>query len=180
MILIVDMNDRKYPLSPLEFVQPISYITSETEVSHIAHYTEVNPEIASSYEKIILSGNCLKDGEFRTRVNDFQWIKKCERPVLGICAGMQALGLVFGSSLMRCEEIGMTNIRTIAHNPLFSSTFVAYELHAHAVNPSEYLEPLALSENCIQAVKHYEKEIYGVLFHPEVRNRDIIERFLFL
>jgi GMP synthase (glutamine-hydrolysing) len=178
MILIVDMNDKRYPLAALEFVQPISRITSKMEISHIAHYTEVNLEIAVAYEKIILSGNSLKDGGFRAHVKDFQWMEKYERPILGICAGMQAMGLVFGSPLMRCEEIGMTNIRTVTRNPLFSSAFAAYELHTYAVNPSEFFEPLALSESCIQAVKYKEKDIYGVLFHPEVRNREIIENFL--
>jgi GMP synthase (glutamine-hydrolysing) len=178
MILIVDMNDKRYSLASLEFVQPIFYITSKIEISHISHYSEMNLEIAIAYEKIILSGNGLKDGGFRTHLKDFQWMEKYERPILGICAGMQAIGLVFGSSLAKCEEFGMRDIKTIKKNPLFYSTFTAYELHTYAVNPSEYFEPLALSENCIQAMKHKERDIYGVLFHPEVRNREIIEKFL--
>jgi GMP synthase-like glutamine amidotransferase len=30
----------------------------------------------------------------------------------------------------------------------------------------------------VQAIKHKQKDIFGVLFHPEVRNREIIERFV--
>ena len=30
----------------------------------------------------------------------------------------------------------------------------------------------------IQAVKHVGKEIYGVLFHPEVRNKEMILEFV--
>jgi GMP synthase (glutamine-hydrolysing) len=178
MILIVDMNDKRYPLATLEFVQPIFYITSKIEISHIAHYSEMNLEIAIAYKRIILSGNGLKDGGFKTHWKEFQWMDEYERPILGICAGMQAIGSVFGSSLAKCEEFGMADIRTIKNNPLFSSTFAAYELHTYAVNPSDYFEVLALSENCIQAMKHKERDIYGVLFHPEVRNAEIIEKFL--
>ena len=37
---------------------------------------------------------------------------------------------------------------------------------------------LAESSKCIQAVKHKEKNIYGVLFHPEVRNQEILKKFI--
>ena len=37
---------------------------------------------------------------------------------------------------------------------------------------------LATSENSIQAVKHVGKEIYGISFHPEVRNETVISNFL--
>jgi GMP synthase (glutamine-hydrolysing) len=30
----------------------------------------------------------------------------------------------------------------------------------------------------VQAVKHKERPIYGVLFHPEVRNKNLILEFL--
>ena len=36
------------------------------------------------------------------------------------------------------------------------------------------------NENVVQAVKHEEKEIYGILFHPEVRQKDLIKNFCLL
>jgi anthranilate/para-aminobenzoate synthase component II len=30
----------------------------------------------------------------------------------------------------------------------------------------------------VQAIKHKTKPFYGVLFHPEVRNKGLIEKFL--
>ncbi|MCJ7423113.1 hypothetical protein MUP01_02450, partial [Candidatus Bathyarchaeota archaeon] len=56
----------------------------------------------------------------------------------------------------------------------------AYELHKYSIKPSLELDVLAESNNCVQAIKHRERNIYGVLFHPEVRNRKIIEQFIFL
>jgi GMP synthase (glutamine-hydrolysing) len=67
----------------------------------------------------------------------------------------------------------------VKKNYLFSSTFTAYELHNYKINPSNTFEILARSKKCIQGIKHKEKEIYGLLFHPEVRNKDIIRRFVF-
>ena len=173
MILIVDMN-YKGSLGFYEFVLPICRVV-EPELYEVHHYSEVKD---GSYQKIILSGTPLKDNGFRENLQLFEWLISCNKPVLGICAGMQVIGLVFNSQLDQCQEIGMTQIETVKENYLFSSTFAAYELHNYRTIPSDTFEILARSEKCIQGIKHKEKEIYGLLFHPEVRNKDIIRRFI--
>jgi GMP synthase-like glutamine amidotransferase len=85
---------------------------------------------------------------------------------------------VFGLVLTRCVEIGMTQMTTIALNSLFSGAFQAYSLHNFAVESSDEFEILAESKKCLQAIKNKQKPIYGVLFHPEVRNPAIIKNFL--
>jgi GMP synthase (glutamine-hydrolysing) len=105
-------------------------------------------------------------------------MKDCDKPILGICAGMQTLGLVFGGRLQECLEIGMTQVETLKTNPLFSSSFKAYSLHNYSIQPSDEFDALAESAKCIQAIKHKQKNIYGVLFHPEVRNQEIVQRFI--
>jgi GMP synthase-like glutamine amidotransferase len=179
MILVVDMNFRKDSLSKDEFVLPIVGIARARGFEcEIRHYTEVGS--IANYDKIILSGTALKDNDFMEHMEKFDWIKDCNKPVLGICAGMEAIGLAFASKLSETQEIGMTEIETAAKNPLFSSKFSAYELHNYAVKPSGEFLVLAKSKKCVQAVKHKKKEVYGVLFHPEVRNKEVIERFLAL
>jgi GMP synthase (glutamine-hydrolysing) len=177
MILIIDMNYRKDSLGFHEFVSPIVSASKGLEECTIKHHHELNPADIDKCSRVILSGNALKNKQALTRIDDFAWVKQCEKPILGICAGMQTIGLIFGSSLTRCLEIGMVQITTVKENQLFSSSFKAYELHSYSIRPSEELDILAESEKCVQAVKHKKKEIYGVLFHPEVRNREIIERF---
>ena len=86
--------------------------------------------------------------------------------------------MVFDSDLYDCKEIGMWKIMTKQSNRLFSGVFEAYELHSKAVRLSDDFDILAKSTRCVQAIKHATKEIYGVMFHPEVRNPDIIRRFL--
>jgi GMP synthase (glutamine-hydrolysing) len=172
MILIVDMNCKKSSLGFYEFVMPIASVVKEYETKHYSEVKDVD-----DFEKIILSGVPLKDNEFMKDVKKFDWIKDCGKPILGICAGMQAIGMIFNSTLKKCQEIGMCEIETVKKNPLFSSSFKAYELHNFSIEPSKDLEVLAMSDKCIQAIKHKEKNIYGILFHPEIRNREIIERF---
>lgn len=178
MILIVDMNSGKDSLGIPEFVLPIAYVVREHGNFDIRHFSEVDLESLRKYGRVILSGAPLRDNGFARGKERFSWIRDCGIPVLGICAGMQAIGLAFGSSLEECTEIGMVEVKAVKDNLLFSSDFRAYGLHNRAVRPSGDLEILARSGKCIQAVKHRDKAIYGVLFHPEVRNRGIIGNFI--
>ena len=76
------------------------------------------------------------------------------------------------------KEIGMTEIKIKKKNKLFSSDLNVYELHGFSLKNLENFEVLAESEKCIQTIKHKQKEIYGIMFHPEVRQRQVVENFL--
>jgi GMP synthase (glutamine-hydrolysing) len=180
MILIVDMNSKKDSLGTYEFVFPVASIVNQFEVYTIRHYSELDQIDEDKYSHIILSGNALRNTQVLNQTQNFSWIRNCKKPMLGICAGMQTIGLVFKSSLKTCLEIGMKQITTVRENPLFSSSFRAYELHNYSIHPSNEIEVLAESKKCVQAIKHKKKDAYGVLFHPEVRNREVIERFTHL
>jgi GMP synthase-like glutamine amidotransferase len=178
MILIVDMNSKKNSFGFYEFVLPIVSIAEELEKCVVKHYLKVNEKNIDSYDKIILSGSALKNTVTLNQTAPFTWIKDCNKPILGICAGMQTAGLVFGSRLEKCREIEMTAIVTMKENLLFSSRFKVYSLHNYALQPSDEFEVLAKSSKCVQAIKHKQKDIYGVLFHPEVRNKEVVQRFI--
>ena len=178
MILVVDMNFKKDSLGFPEFVSPIVVIVEELDECFVRHYLEVKKEDVSNCSKIILSGTALKDNATLSQTEKFKWIRDCDKPILGICAGMQTTGLVFGARLETCLEIGMTQIATLKANPLFSSTFKAYALHNYSIQPSPEFNVLADSIQCVQAIKHKQKDMYGVLFHPEVRNKEVIQHFI--
>lgn len=175
MILIVDMNYEKDSLGLYEFVMPIASAVKGVQEYEIKHFSELRD--IGRYDRIILSGTTLKDMEFSRNLDKFEWVKTCGAPILGICAGMEVLGLIFGSKIEKCQELGMGSIETVRKNPLFSSKFKAYELHNFSIKPSEKFDILARSKNCVQAFKLKDKNIFGVIFHPEVRNREILERF---
>jgi GMP synthase-like glutamine amidotransferase len=180
MILIIDMNFKKDSLGFPEFVSPIVAVVEELEECFVRHYSELRQEDLSNCSRIILSGTALKDNATLKQTEKFEWIKDYDKPILGVCAGMQTIGLVFGARLERCLEIGMTQIATLNANSLFSSTFKAYALHNYSIQPSTEFDVLADSAKCVQAIKHKQKDIYGVLFHPEVRNKEIIQHFIML
>ena len=60
----------------------------------------------------------------------------------------------------------------------FSKDFEAYELHNNSLTELFEFEILAESGNSVQAITHKEKDIYGIIFHPEVRNENIILNFV--
>ena len=176
MILIIDLCYEKDSLSNLEFVQPIKRIVeSSGKKTEVVHFSELNPIIIGHAEKMILCGTALKDNEFVYHKDEFEFLKDYKKPVLGICAGMQIIALAFGGKLMQQKEIGMTQI--ITKDPIFGDSMVsAYELHGNGVIPPNDFQIIAENINGIQAIK--KDKIYGIVFHPEVRNRKLIENFL--
>jgi GMP synthase-like glutamine amidotransferase len=180
MILIVDMNFRKDSLGFYEFVSPIISITEHLNSYFVRHFSELAHDDFEKCDKIILSGTALKDQTTLKQLGKFKWIKECDKPILGICAGMQTIALVFGADLNECLEIGMSQVKTYKKNPLFSSTFKVYELHNFSVESPVTFDILAKSKKCVEAIKHKQKRIYGVLFHPEVRNPEILQSFILM
>ena len=176
MILVVDLCHKPGSLSQREFVLPIARIVGTDAV--VKHYTQLDPGILGQADKVILCGTALKDNKFAEDIVSFEWLKDFGKPVLGICAGMQVIGAVFGCERIQAKEIGMTHIDVSAPCPLFDEGFEAYELHGHSIAPNNEFEVLAKTEVSVQAIKHKKLPIYGIMFHPEVRNETVVKRFL--
>ena len=168
-----------YALNDREFVFPISEILGENK-HDILYFEDCNEKIVSSYNRIIICGTTLQDSFYIGWLQFFDdLLKNFDGPILGICSGMQILTSIFGiSGLIDNVEIGMVEVETLKPNKLFEGTFQAYNLHRYSVQDSDKFSVLAKSDNCIQAVKHVSKEIFGISFHPEVRNEEIISNFL--
>lgn len=176
MILIISTNSE--PLHELEFVKPIEKILSENEISFsIKHYSKLTEKDLQGEKKIIICGTSLKDNKFIKEINKFQWIKNFNKPILGICAGMQIISLIFGAKLKTKTEIGF-------YKENFTKDFLSligehevYHLHNnYATLPKDFIS--FTKSEIPQAIKHKTKDIYGVLFHPEVRNKILIEEFV--
>jgi GMP synthase (glutamine-hydrolysing) len=176
MILIIDMCYEKDSLSNLEFVQPIKRIAeSSGKKVEVVHFSELNPQSIGHSEKIILCGTALKDNEFIYHKDEFEFLKDHKKPVLGICAGMQMITLVFGGKLIQEKEIGMSQV--ITKDCIFGDSMIsAYELHGNGIVVPEGFQVIAENIKGVQAIK--KDKIYGIVFHPEVRNKKLIENFL--
>lgn len=100
-------------------------------------------------------------------------------PILGICYGMQLLAYTLGGEVKghNKREYGLTEM-TIKHvNPLtrdLPSSFSVWMSHGDQVTKlPKGFSCIASSKTTPHAMMmHQEKKIYGIQFHPEVRNTE--------
>lgn len=180
MILLIDLCDEKESLSQDEFVMPIAEIIRDTGKEYrIIHYPDVDEHELDAADRVILCGTSLKDLKYIENIHEFHWILDYNKPILGICAGMQVISLIFGGELIDATQIGMHKITLLDPNidPDSREEIEVYELHNKSCTLPNNFAPLA-ENSTIQAFKHNEKNIIGLLFHPEVNNKEMIRAFL--
>ena len=111
-------------------------------------------------------------------------------PVLGICLGHQAIGLVFGAKIKQSQKPyhGKTSfIKINDKNPIFlglGDEFEVMRYHSLYVDelPDELIATAVSEDGLVMAMKHSIKPIFGIQFHPESYftqyGKKIIENFL--
>ena len=165
------INVCKERLHYYEFVKPVESILKQSGIKFITkHYSEV--ESVEEYNKIIICGTSLKDNKFLKEIEKFNWLKDTNKKVLGICAGFQIMGLVYNGKLKKKTEIGFFNEEINILN--VKGKVQVYHLHNNYVEFENF--EIISKGDIVQAVK--KNNLYGVLFHPEVRNKEIIKNFL--
>ena len=101
-------------------------------------------------------------------------------PILGICAGMQVLSIIYSVPLRECKLIGQNYIDVLKDNGVLGikkGKLKVYDLHKYSIKESNGIEIIAKKEDCIE-IARFSKYHYGVAFHPEVMNEGIILNFL--
>lgn len=158
----------------LPYIEMVEKFSSSQVVNDIDLFNHVR---FIDYDAIILSGSgdLISRGAYSKTYLEF--LRYNSIPCLGICYGHQMLAKAFGatvfSKLNHIEQ--QETIRVIKNDPLFkdlSPEFIALESHMEhvALNdlPSAGFELLANSPSCeVEAIKHIERCLYGVQFHPE-------------
>lgn len=182
MILVVDLTDPGIPLLSDEFVLPVLKILQITGnpigMVHLNNLSVIPDEM----KMIIICGTALADLWYNTILYP-PILTNCKKPILGICAGMQVLLKTDGGEVVHSIEIGMTDVR-VTHDgmtdPLTSGNEVlsVYSLHQNACTIPESWVILGVSEKGPQIVRSLLYPRYGLLFHPEVRNEWLVERFV--
>ena len=96
-------------------------------------------------------------------------------PLLGVCLGHQALGEVFGGSVVRAEHVMHGKTSPVVHDGSgvffgLPSPFTATRYHSLVVDPATLPTELvanARTGNIIMGLRHRSLPLHGVQFHPE-------------
>ena len=125
------------------------------------------------------SGSLVGQGEEAGMGNCSVYLDTFNKPILGMCAGHQLIAKHFGGEVRAAQkpEFGKTEIEIDKQNVIFEGLpdkFVVWNSHNDEVSEiSDQLEVLAHSNDCaFEAIKHKERPIYGLQFHPEVQHTE--------
>ncbi len=164
MITVISTCQKK--IAELEFVDPIARIAKKFGKVEICSYREI-PKESSAY---IISGTSLMDFDYMNFEDNFYWIKKSR--VLGICAGFQIISRIFGEKI---EDGGFIGVKETE----LGKSYFLFSKHVKKFENFKVLASANFPFGTIPIfVKHKNLPIYATLFHPEVYNQFIIEKFL--
>ena len=105
---------------------------------------------------------------------------KDKLPILGVCLGHQALAQVFGSTVVRAEQVMHGKVSNLTHNSqgLFEGVPTPMEVtryHSLVVEPDTLAREFvvdaetksATGQREIMAIRHKKWPLFGIQFHPE-------------
>jgi GMP synthase (glutamine-hydrolysing) len=143
-------------------------------------------------EKIDADGLILGGGPTLDRAGRCSdYLQELNVPILGICLGMQLMGVIFGGKVAPGSIGGYAevDVEIVNEDDILKGLpmrFKTWASHADQVIelPSSF-EILASSNVCdIEAMKHQKKPLYGVQWHPEVVHTEygqqLLDNFIFL
>ena len=169
----------KEKLSEYEFVNPIIEIIKSYDYD-VINYRDLETFNFQRYDKVIICGTSLQDNDYLNYLFDFNKLKNYGKGILGICSGFQIICSMFDEEIIVQEEIGMVNVEIQTQNPLASGSFQAYNMHNFSIDEVTSFNVLAKTEKTIQMISHKKINAFGVSFHPEVRNQEIVTNFLLI
>ena len=98
-------------------------------------------------------------------------------PVLGICLGHQAIGLLHGARIVKAARVMHGKVSDVTcdgegvFKGLGARPFKAMRYHSLCIDPSSVPECLAVTataeDGCIMGIRHRELPVHGMQFHPE-------------
>ncbi len=180
--LVVNCSRDDDALTLREFVWPIQ--RSLRIPSKVVSLKRVNEKMVNHFDVIIFSGCQLLDNDYLKVLAKLAWLKKVNKPVLGICAGQHVLSHVFGGKVLSMATpcVGVHAITLSKNRAFLDSDFSSlnvYGLHSHTVTLPRGFQSAAHSMNNPNEVFFHEKlPIAGVSFHPEVLNKGLFSSFL--
>jgi len=185
MLLVIDNYD-SFTFNLVQFLgesgpDPVVVRNDELTVKEL---TEMEPS------RIVISPGPCTPREAGVSIDVFRRMRP-DIPILGVCLGHQALGEAFGGRTIRAGRVMHGKTASVRHegDEIFRgipTPFTVNRYHSLVSDPGalpDVLEVIAWSEDSedgveVQAMRHRERPLWGVQFHPESLFSDHGKRLL--
>ena len=168
-ILVVDNYD--------SFVFTIvGYLEQLGAQCEVVRNDEVTPAEGAGYDGVLISPGPGTPEEAGVSMAMIEACAERAQPMLGVCLGHQALGVVMGATVGRAPELLHGKTSQVLHDGSgvlagLGDPFTATRYHSLAIDPPTLPETLVVNgsteSGIIMAVRHRDLPLHGVQFHPE-------------
>ena len=171
MVFVLD----NYDSFTYNLVQYLGELGAEVSVKRNDEVT-VDEIIAMHPERVVLSPGPGRPEDAGVMMELIQRMAETT-PIFGVCLGHQAIGAVFGGSVVRAAEPMHGKTSTIEHNGRgvftgLTGPFDASRYHSLIVSEADLPDVLEVtartqSDGVIMGLRHRTFPVHGVQFHPE-------------
>ncbi|WP_109687467.1 aminodeoxychorismate/anthranilate synthase component II [Branchiibius hedensis] len=168
-ILVVDNYD-SFVFTIVGYLQQLG---AETDV---VRNDAVTPQEGAAYDGVLVSPGPGTPEEAGVSMAMIEACAQRAQPMLGVCLGHQALGVVYGATVSRAPELLHGKTSQVIHDGRgvlegLPSPFTATRYHSLAIESDTVTDDLVVTartdSGVIMAVQHPSLPLHGVQFHPE-------------
>ena len=195
-ILVVKLyTSAKFTRNFQKLVDRVKEVGGVVATSDFERLPTMDPDsVNSTYSGVVLSGTealYTKTAD-RTRFTSLiQFLPKITVPTLGVCGGHQALALAYRGTVMKAPELvqGFRTVTLEDKDTLLAglpAKIKVMQSHREQVKqlPPNFVRIATSADADTEGMRHEDRPIYGVQFHPEKWNetnpagRRILENFV--
>ncbi len=142
----------------------------------VARNDAVSPAAAADFDGVLISPGPGTPEEAGVSMAMVESCAELAQPMLGVCLGHQALGVVMGATVGRAPELLHGKTSLVHHDATgvlhgLPTPFTATRYHSLAIDPATLPATLVANGHTdtgiIMAVRHATLPLHGVQFHPE-------------
>lgn len=154
----------------------VGYLEQLGAACTVVRNDAVTPDDAVGYAGVLISPGPGTPEEAGVSMAMIEACARRVQPMLGVCLGHQALGVVMGASVGRAPELVHGKTSQVHHDGSgvlegLASPFTATRYHSLAIDPATLPSRLVANgrtdTGLIMAVRHVSLPLHGVQFHPE-------------
>ena len=154
----------------------VGYLEQLGAECEVVRNDAVSPVDAVDFDGVLVSPGPGTPEEAGVSMAMIEACAERAQPMLGVCLGHQALGVVMGATVGRAPELLHGKTSRVTHDGTgvlegLPDPFTATRYHSLTIEPATLPDSLVVTgrtaSGIIMAVRHVSLPLHGVQFHPE-------------